>query len=107
MKKRYVTFLFTRSRSPPLSPSLSLSRLASIAEYTGRRFEYSRPFYDQRGNGFIVAVLLSFSRYPYVSTALRGPDNRHRARGTRSGTILAFHTAKTHRCPDLHIRSFV
>lgn len=34
-------------------------------------------------------------------------DNRHRARGTRSGTILAFHARKTpSRCPDLHIRSF-
>lgn len=63
MKKRYVAF----SLSLFLSPS---SRLASIAKYMGRRFEYSRPSYDQRGNGFIVAARLLLARDPYVSSAL-------------------------------------
>lgn len=105
MKKRYVAhfvsfllslaLLFFLFLSFFLSASLFLSGFDREI-HTGRRFEYSRPSYDQRGNGFIVAALHSPPRVILMSLRrCLGPDNRHRARGTRSGTILAFHTAKT------------
>lgn len=66
MKKRYASFF---SFFSPFSLS---SRLASIARYIGRRFEYSRPSYDQQSNGFIAGASLLLA-YPYVSLTLPAP----------------------------------